>query len=333
ITESEFIKYNGTFGDNIQGNVGANFIQNNVSVEGKDTSKLQSSFGSLKKEELGMPKLIKDSKERLLDMSHCLVEQTMRNNKQVFGIVKERILTTQPCSVIEEVQKEGQFGGMLTVCGAKVSLKENASLSKDSNVTMEIPPHTTLAYALIELEVKHDGHFSKKAITKFNRNSVSVTRKYQIMFFILFLAVLEEFKEYFKVLSALPSQTKSSLLLQITEVIDDRTALSLLQNSLHHLCYGGVSASVEEHQQQIQDILDLVAQSGASKDAVIKALHLVLSAVDGQLGFLCIIVELVLTVQLMNFILLFSTSEMSNKCLALLRMCCSSALLPDLELL
>ncbi|XP_020793187.2 gasdermin Eb [Boleophthalmus pectinirostris] len=313
ITESEFIKYNGTFGDNIQGNVGANFIQNNVSVEGKDTSKLQSSFGSLKKEELGMPKLIKDSKERLLDMSHCLVEQTMRNNKQVFGIVKERILTTQPCSVIEEVQKEGQFGGMLTVCGAKVtkvSLKENASLSKDSNVTMEIPPHTTLAYALIELEVKHDGHFKLCLMSTVSGGFEEVDSNGRLAPLhhsekVDFRPVLEEFKEYFKVLSALPSQTKSSLLLQITEVIDDRTALSLLQNSLHHLCYGGVSASVEEHQQQIQDILDLVAQSGASKDAVIKALHLVLSAVD----------------------------EMSNKCLALLRMCCSSALLPDLELL
>lgn len=42
------------------------------------------------------------------------------------------------------------------------SLKENGSLGKDSNVTMEIPVGTTLAYVLTELEIKHDGHFGEK---------------------------------------------------------------------------------------------------------------------------------------------------------------------------
>lgn len=42
------------------------------------------------------------------------------------------------------------------------SLKETGSLGKDSNVTMEIPVGTTLAYVLIELEIKHDGRFGEK---------------------------------------------------------------------------------------------------------------------------------------------------------------------------
>lgn len=50
------------------------------------------------------------------------------------------------------------------VTNLQFSLKENGSLSKDSNVTMEIPVHTTLAYALLELEIKHDGLFGKKSI-------------------------------------------------------------------------------------------------------------------------------------------------------------------------
>lgn len=58
------------------------------------------------------------------------------------------------------------------VCGVvsnlQVSLKENGSLSKDSNVTMEIPVHTTIAYALIELEIKHDGHYGEKSFTKYS---------------------------------------------------------------------------------------------------------------------------------------------------------------------
>lgn len=52
-------------------------------------------------------------------------------------------------------------------CLLQVSLKENGSLSKDSNVTMEIPIHTTLAYALIELEIKHDGRYGEKSFAKF----------------------------------------------------------------------------------------------------------------------------------------------------------------------
>lgn len=43
----------------------------------------------------------------------------------------------------------------------QVSLKENGNLSKDSNVTMEIPTHTTIAYGLIELEVKQDGRYGE----------------------------------------------------------------------------------------------------------------------------------------------------------------------------
>lgn len=57
------------------------------------------------------------------------------------------------------------FCGIVT--NLQVSLKENGSLSKDSNVTMEIPVHTTIAYALIELEVKHDGRYGEKSFTKF----------------------------------------------------------------------------------------------------------------------------------------------------------------------
>lgn len=54
---------------------------------------------------------------------------------------------------------------------------ENGSLSKDSDVSMEIPTHTTLAYALIELEVKQDGRYGEKSVIikrQMNRSS-SVT--------------------------------------------------------------------------------------------------------------------------------------------------------------
>lgn len=56
------------YGDNIQGNVSANFsplhVQSGVVLKGKDSSKLQTSFGSLKKEEVHMQKLLGDCKDR-----------------------------------------------------------------------------------------------------------------------------------------------------------------------------------------------------------------------------------------------------------------------------
>lgn len=48
----------------------------------------------------------------------------------------------------------------------QVLLKENGNLNKDSNVTMEIPIHTTIAYGLIELEVKQDGRYSETSFIK-----------------------------------------------------------------------------------------------------------------------------------------------------------------------
>lgn len=56
---------------------------------------------------------------RVLDMSHDLVRQTKEKPRQSFGIVKERIVTTQPCFVIEDVQLGGECGGGLSLCGLR----------------------------------------------------------------------------------------------------------------------------------------------------------------------------------------------------------------------
>lgn len=54
-------------------------------------------------------------------MTHALVKQTKERHKQSFGIVKERIMNAQPCSVIENVQQTGQCGGGLSICGPKIA--------------------------------------------------------------------------------------------------------------------------------------------------------------------------------------------------------------------
>ncbi|KAM9353632.1 gasdermin Eb [Symphorus nematophorus] len=331
IVEMDFIKYNGTYGENIQGNMDASFVHSNVNLEGKDSSKLQSSFGSLKKEEVDVQKLLRDSKDRVLDMSHSLVKQTKEKHRQSFGIVKERIVTTQPCSVIEEVQQGGQCGGGLSLCGPKnpkVSLKENASLSNDSNVTMEIPVHTTIAYALIELEIKHDGHYELCLMSDtdggfevdghawkglFGASGAPVDASENIRL----RQELERLSDHFQILSVLPANTRSSLLQHITKVMKDREAVSSLQSVLDHMCLGkrpalANVAMTDSQKQNILALLDLLEQSGHGESAqagqstsVLTALHLITSAMD----------------------------EMTYDCLAVLGMCCSLRVLQALELL
>ncbi|KAM9852688.1 gasdermin Eb [Aulostomus maculatus] len=329
--ETDFIKYNGIYGDNIQGSMEASLIHSNLNVEGKDSSKLQSSFGSLRKQEVDVKKLLQESKNRVLDMSHSLIQQTKEKNRKVFGIVKERIVTSQPCSVIEEVQQGGQWEGVLSMCGPKnpkISLKENGSLSKDSNVTMEIPTHTTLAYALIELEVKHDGRYNLCLMSDttggFEVDGPAEKRLFGVSGGPAHASEnscltkeLDQLKAHFQLLSSLPASTKSSLLQPVTKVMEDQTALSALQNVLDQMCLGNSPAlgdvtMADAQKENIQTILDLLEESGERGSAqteqstsVLRSLHLITSALD----------------------------EMPSDCLAAFRMCCSPAELDILLLL
>lgn len=52
-------------------------------------------------------------------MSHSLIQQTQEKSREVFGVVKETVVTTEPCSVVEEVQQSVQLGGLLSFCGPK----------------------------------------------------------------------------------------------------------------------------------------------------------------------------------------------------------------------
>lgn len=64
VTETEFAKYKGTFGDKLSGKLDAKGGSVNICLEGQGSSKLQSFFGTLKKEELAVTQLVEDSKNR-----------------------------------------------------------------------------------------------------------------------------------------------------------------------------------------------------------------------------------------------------------------------------
>lgn len=317
VIEMDFIKYDGTYGDKIQGSIDANIMDySNINVEGNDSSKLQSSFGILKKEEVDVQKLLRDCKGRLLDMSHDLVKQTMEKHRQVFGIVKERILTTQPSSVTEEVQQGGQCGGGINLCkpkSPKVSLKENGSLSKDSNISMEIPVRTVIAYALIELEIKHDGHFELCLMSGTDGgfevdgsagNELLAVSGAQLKSseYVCIREELDRLSDHFNLLSALPATTRSSLLQHLTELMEHKEAVSSLQHALEQMCQDErpvLDKVTDSQKQKIQAILDLLEGSGKTQGnqstSALAALHLVVSAID----------------------------EMSHECHAVLRTCCN----------
>ncbi|XP_029958404.1 gasdermin Eb [Salarias fasciatus] len=320
VIETDFIKYSGTFGDNLQGSINASFINNSVNVAGKDSSKLQSSFGSLKKEEVDVQKLLRACKGRVLDMSHCLIQQVKEKPRRICVIVKERIVTTQPCSVIEEVQQGGHCGGNCSPKISKFLLKENASLSKDSNVSMEIPPKTTIAYAVIELEIRHDGHFELCLVSDV-RGGFEVDGPVKMEPLSSSGAQnslqqeLDNLKDHFQVLSGLPAATRSALLQLLSQLMQNRAAVSALQHTLEQVCLDKKPdlsdlKVTESQQQNIKSIVELLEQSGREDPAqggpatsVLTAFHLLTSTLE----------------------------ELPDDGLAVLGMCCSPEALHTLE--
>lgn len=64
VHETDFLTYEGTFGDKLSGKLNTEAGTVSVTLEERGTSKLQSCFGKLKKEELDVKKLLRDSSDR-----------------------------------------------------------------------------------------------------------------------------------------------------------------------------------------------------------------------------------------------------------------------------
>lgn len=66
VSETEFLTYKGTYGDKISGKVATEAGSVSATLRGQGSSKLHSCFGKLKKEELDVKKLLRDSSDRFL---------------------------------------------------------------------------------------------------------------------------------------------------------------------------------------------------------------------------------------------------------------------------
>ncbi|NXL93202.1 GSDME protein, partial [Alectura lathami] len=161
IVESDFAKYVGKFEDLVQGSIETSFGKISLGAGGKGYVESQSSFGNLRKQEVDLQQLMKDVKDRVINLNSSLLQQVIERKREVLCVLREKIITTQKCTISEHVQTEEKMSGLLG-CSTKivkVSVSESGSMVKDSNVILEIPPATTVAYGVIELFIKRDGQF------------------------------------------------------------------------------------------------------------------------------------------------------------------------------
>ncbi|XP_051630899.1 gasdermin-E isoform X2 [Manacus candei] len=161
VVESDFAKYMGKFEDFLQGSIEASFAKISLGAGRKGYVENQSSFGNLRKQEIDLQQLMKDVKDRTIDLNSSLLQQVIERKREVLCILREKIITTQRCTIFEHIQTEEKVSGVMgcTAKTVKVSVSENGSMVKDSSVILEIPPATTIAYGVIELFIKHNGKF------------------------------------------------------------------------------------------------------------------------------------------------------------------------------
>ncbi|XP_006832344.1 PREDICTED: non-syndromic hearing impairment protein 5 [Chrysochloris asiatica] len=161
VVESDFVKYEGKFENHVTGTIETAIGKIKLNVGGKGLVESQSSFGTLRKQEVDLQQLIQDSLERTINLKNPVLQHVLETRNEVLCVLTQKIVTTQKCIISEHVQIEEKCGGMVGIQTktVQVSAKEDGNVVKDSNVVLEIPASTTIAYGVIELYVKLDGQF------------------------------------------------------------------------------------------------------------------------------------------------------------------------------
>ncbi|XP_044027059.1 gasdermin-E-like [Siniperca chuatsi] len=315
VSETEFLTYKGTFGDKLSGKLDTEAGSVSVTLEGRGSSKLQSCFGKLKKEELDVKKLLRESSNRLVDMQHVLVQQ-LEKRAEVLAVVKERILTANSCSVTQTKKEQCIFQGVLRLVdmlggSVKVCVKDSNNIEADSDVSLEIPCGTVIAYSILELEIKKNGHYdiclqpgaiggfeadshlmSWPSLNSLNTvdgkcNGEKVPEKVP-------LSALQNGSQEMDLspLAELPKSTRYTLFKRLQETLRDRTALSCLECVLEDLCSGETldmakhKELTESQRKSVPAILDRAATDSPAENsqcgipAHLNAAHLLVSAME-----------------------------------------------------
>ncbi|XP_076157046.1 gasdermin-E [Alosa pseudoharengus] len=282
LVKSDFLDYESTYAGTMGGSLSAEVGGVRVKAEGQGSSQLHSSLGKLHKEVVNINKLMNDSKDRLVDLQHPLVQQSLCKRK-VITVLKERIFTSNSCSVRYHGLGAGSCGALLAIlktvplkCGGlKVSVNEDSTLQMDSEVSMEIPSHTVLAYSVTELRIKRSGQYElclqadveggfdwNVGKTEDDSSLCEVDGPLEETEEFLSIqntfAELANLKEDLGMLSDLDAVTRSSLFSLLGPSILDKDFLSVLEDWLDARCSGEVADISECQDQRVQAIFYLL---------------------------------------------------------------------------
>ncbi|XP_015444959.1 gasdermin-E isoform X3 [Pteropus alecto] len=144
VVESDFVKYEGKFKNHVSGTIETTLGKVKLNIGGKGLMESQSSFGTLRKQEVDLQQLLRDAVERTINLKNPVLQQVLERKNEVLCVLIQKIATTQKCVISERIQ---------------VSAAEDRAVTKDTNVVLEIPASTTIAYSVIELYVKVNGQF------------------------------------------------------------------------------------------------------------------------------------------------------------------------------
>ncbi|KAM4874208.1 gasdermin-E isoform 1-T2 [Thomomys bottae] len=161
VVESDFVKYEGKFENHVSGTIETVLGKVKLNVGGKSLVETQSSFGTLRKQEVDLQQLIRDSVDRKLHLNNPVLQQVLERRHEVLCVLTQKIVTTQKCLISEHVHIEEKCGGMVGIQTktVQVAAMEDGNVLKDCNVALEIPAATTIAYGIMELYVRQDGQF------------------------------------------------------------------------------------------------------------------------------------------------------------------------------
>ncbi|XP_028926176.1 gasdermin-E [Ornithorhynchus anatinus] len=161
VLDSDFVKYEGTFEDQVSGNVETSLGKVTLRAGGKGHVESKFSFGALKKQEVDLQQLIKHAVGRTINLKNSLLQQVLEGKNEVLCILTKKIVMMQSCLMSEHIQIEEKCGGAMGFKTkiVRVSVNEDGNLMRDSSVVLEIPALTAIAFSVIELYVKQDGQF------------------------------------------------------------------------------------------------------------------------------------------------------------------------------
>ncbi|XP_068432041.1 gasdermin-E-like [Clinocottus analis] len=311
VSETEFLTYKGTFQDKLSAKLDTEAGASNATLEARGASKLQLSFGKLKKEDLDVKKLLQDSSSRLVDMQNPLVQQ-LEKLADVLAVVKERILTTDSCSITQMRKEQCTFQGMLGLLGmlgnsVKVCVNDSNNIEVDSDVSLEIPSGTVIAYSILELEIKKNGRYdiclqpgtiggieadspvSWPSHDDPTWDTVDGGCNGKMVPVKVALSALPNGSQEMDLspLAELPQTTRCALFKILQEALRDPTALSYMECLLEELC-SGETLDVDEHEElsdsqrkSLSALLDSQAEnSQCDLPARLNATYLLVSALE-----------------------------------------------------